>query len=404
MSVSAVFATIAVGQDWSEADLIERFQSVSPYVRDLKAKVSLAQAEVRTRTVYSNPSASYSREGAGYTEFFQAAQTLPLSGRLRFVREAGNAEIESAEGDRDAVLWSLRSDLRIAFYRMLAAQERIRLLTGGSIDIEQLIRVLRQRETEGEGSRYDRARAERELTELRTDAAGSQALVAAARGLLVGFLPEGTAVQSVRGRLSTAMDVPPLDILIGRALAARADYRAEQKTLTRYQLEEQAARRLRFPEPTVSAGLKRASVISGLPPNPFSDVTRSGLVFGISVPIPVFNRGQYEVARSQAEQERIEAHRLTLAREISAQVQRARDLLVLRQETLKTYQAELQSAGAELTRITQIAYQEGEIGILELLDALRVSRNAALRLLDLQADVAVALVELDRVVGEEVRP
>jgi outer membrane protein TolC len=61
----------------------------------------------------------------------------------------------------------------------------------------------------------------------------------------------------------------------------------------------------------------------------------------------------------------------------------------------------MESTGGELTRITQVAYQEGEIGILELLDSFRVSRTSSLRLLDLQAGVKEAFIELERVVGEE---
>jgi outer membrane protein TolC len=59
-------------------------------------------------------------------------------------------------------------------------------------------------------------------------------------------------------------------------------------------------------------------------------------------------------------------------------------------------------AGSELTRITQVAYEEGEIGILELLDSLRVSRAASLRLVELQASVKEAVIELERAVGETI--
>ena len=41
------------------------------------------------------------------------------------------------------------------------------------------------------------------------------------------------------------------------------------------------------------------------------------------------------------------------------------------------------------------------MGILELLDSLRVNRLASLRLLDLQAGVREAFIELERVVGAE---
>ena len=133
-------------------------------------------------------------------------------------------------------------------------------------------------------------------------------------------------------------------------------------------------------------------------------MARSGFAISVSVPLPIFNKGQYEVARYQAEQEHANARLAVLARQIRTEIQGARDVFAIRRDALAVYQRELHSAGTELTRITQVAYQEGEIGILELLDSLRVSRMASLRLLDLQAGVKEAFIELERMVGEEVRP
>jgi cobalt-zinc-cadmium efflux system outer membrane protein len=284
---------------------------------------------------------------------------------------------------------------------MVASQERVRLLSAGIGEVQQLAGVLRVREDQGEGSRYDRLRAERELIELRTDLTAARSLVAAAAARLSGYLPEDTEVQQVRGELPFLSDPPELEELIRRATAARADYLAEQKNLTRYQLEEQAARRLRIPEPQVTAGVKRADVVSGVGPNPFSNATRTGLAFGFSVPLPVFNDGRYEVVRYQAEQEQANARVALLARQIRAEIQGARAVVAIRNDALAAYQREMESTGGELTRITQVAYQEGEIGILELLDSLRVNRMSSLRLLDLQAGVKEAFIELERVVGEE---
>jgi cobalt-zinc-cadmium efflux system outer membrane protein len=198
-----------------------------------------------------------------------------------------------------------------------------------------------------------------------------------------------------------AVEPPAVEELRARAMEARADYRVEQKTLARYQIEEQAARRLRIPDPQVAAGVKRADVTSGVGPNPFSNTTRTGIIFSLTVPLPVFNSGRYEVARYQAEQEQAKARAAVLARQIQSEIQGAQDVLIIRREALAAYQRELESAGMELTRITRVAYEEGEVGILELLDSLRVNRLASLRLLDLQAGVREAFIELERVVGAE---
>ena len=392
-----------IPQEWAESQVIERFMAMSPHVRELRAGEDLAQAKARTRTVYANPSISYSREGAGYNEFFEATQTLPTSGRIRYLREAGAAAVSAAGANRDAVLWSLRSDLRLAFYRMVASQERVRLLTSGVGEVEQLIRVLRQREQEGEGSRYDRLRAERELAELRADVTSANTLIAQAAARLNALLPEDTRVQRVTGTLQPVTAPPLIDELLLRATAARAELRTEQQNLRRYQLEAEAARRLRHPEPQISAGLKRADVTSGIPPNLFSNTTRIGLVFSISIPLPVFHDGRYEVAEYQAEQEQIKARLAVLVRQIRTEVQGARAVLALRIDALADYQRESAAAGIELTRIARVAWEEGELGILELLDSLRVNRLTTLRLLDLQAASKEASIELERVLGEELK-
>ena len=259
--------------------------------------------------------------------------------------------------------------------------------------IERLAVILRQREREGEGSRYDRLRAEREIAELRTDVIAASVGIAAARSRIGRFLPEDTRILTVRGTLAVPAAPPEMAVLRTRALETRADYRAEQKTVDRFRLEEAAARRLRIPEPVVSGGVKRADTAS--------NVTRTGVVFGVSIPLLVFNDGRYEVARYQAEQAQAQARAAVIARQIQSEVQGAYDVLATRRQALAAYQATLGAEGAELTRITRIAYDEGEVGILELLDSLRVTRLANLRVLELQAGIREAQIELERVLGFE---
>jgi cobalt-zinc-cadmium efflux system outer membrane protein len=344
---------------------------------------------------------SYSREGAGYNAFLEAFQVLPVSGRLGYLRKAADAATSAADSNRKAALWSLRSDLRIAFYRMVASQQRVELLSSRISETEALTRILRQREEEGEGSRYDRLRAERELAELRTDLTLARSLIAADGARLAGLLPEGTLVQHVRGELRIGFEPPGLEELVRLALSDRTDYRAEQKNRARYQIEEQAARRLRLPEPVVSAGVKRADVPLGGGPNPVLNVTHTGLAFSVGIPLPFLNSGHYEVARYRAEQELADARLGLLARQIRTEVEGASAVLDVRQNALAAYEREIEPSGAELIRITQTAYQEGEIGILELLDAYRVNGAARLRRLDLEAGVKEAFIELERAVGEE---
>ena len=55
-------------------------------------------------------------------------------------------------------------------------------------------------------------------------------------------------------------------------------------------------------------------------------------------------------------------------------------------------------------KTADVAYREGEIGILELLDATRTATRARLRAIDLRLETRLAAIALQRAVGEIVWP
>jgi cobalt-zinc-cadmium efflux system outer membrane protein len=385
-----------VAQEWTETAVMRGFLEQSPQARELRARVAISRAEVKGRSLYANPSVSYSHERAGFTEFFQVEQALPITGRLGLLKQAGSVAVSAVQSETSAELWELQSDLRLAFYRLLASQERGALVAGGIKELEEIVRILEVREKEGEGSRFDHLRMERELLDTRAEHRLAEARTAEDRSRLSLFLPSGTEVRTVKGQFDQTFRMLRLEDLQRRALTARADFRAEQQRLEWFRWEQKAAERLRFPEPVFSAGLKRAEI----GPNK----NALGPVIGITVPLPLFNRGRTEVARLIAEQDRVTARRALLAQQIRAAVEGAYNSFQIRQRALVEFQREAGRIGLDLVRIARIGYQEGELGILELLDAYRTSRQSQLRILELQAAVKEAQIELDRVVGEEVLP
>lgn len=387
-----------VAQEWTEASVVQKFLEQSPLTRELRARVALTQAEVRGRTLYANPTVNYSREGAGFTEFFQAEQTLPLTGRLKFLKQAGASSVGAAEAEGAFSLWHARTSLRRAFFRVLATQERESLYSASAQQLELVIKVLRDREREGEGTKFDRLRAERERAELKAELALIRADTALERAQMLAFLPPDTAIATVTGQLESLPLSLSANDLVQRAMAVREDYRAELKRAEQYRFEQRAAERLRYPEPVLNAGLKRADV--GQRAFGPRDIA-NGPVIGVTVPIPLFNKGQTEVARYAAEQERVAARLQILSRQIRASVEGTFHALNIRAKTRDDYARELADTGPELIRIATVAYQEGEIGILQLLDAYRIDRLTKLRMLDIHTAVKEAHLELERAIGEE---
>lgn len=397
-----ILAATSAAQTWTEARVLELFAQQSPQAIAARAQVAVTRAEARGRALYSNPSFSYSREGAGYTEFFQAEQAVPVTGRVGLLRQSVMPAVAAAEADADGVVWRLRAEVRSAFYQLLALQNREQVLKDTTEDLQEVIRVLAAREKEGEGTRFDRLRWERELVEIRAEMASLAAQSAQAKARLLELLPQGTEIARVEGTVAPPEELPAVDDLLGRALAARSEIRAANQLIARFRLEQQAAGRLRYPEPVIAGGLKRADVSALSPGGSLADRTQNGVFVGVTIPIPSFNRGQTEVVRLQAEQARIEAQRRALEHEIRAQVNGAYATLQLRRTALGSYRQELGGRNEELLKIVRTAYQEGAAGILELLDVFRLQRQSQQRVIELGAAVREAQIELERALGQEV--
>jgi hypothetical protein len=120
----AAFARLCSAHEWTETSVVQKFLDQTPYAREARARTAVGQAETRGRTLYANPTLNYTREGAGLTEFFQAEQTIPISGRLKLLRHAGDSYVQATAADGAFDVWQARSAVRLPFYQLLAGQER----------------------------------------------------------------------------------------------------------------------------------------------------------------------------------------------------------------------------------------------------------------------------------------
>src|SRR5687767_13303762 len=96
-------------QEPTEQALVDLIVRDGPQARAIRATTDVVVLEQAARLVFPNPAASYTREGTGFTEFFQVDQSLRAFGLRKALERAGVAAREAAEAERDARLWQLRS-------------------------------------------------------------------------------------------------------------------------------------------------------------------------------------------------------------------------------------------------------------------------------------------------------
>ena len=403
VTLAGVTATPVAAQTVTEAEAIARMHQEHPAVRALRLGVREVEADARERSLPANPTVSFTREDAAGSrdEFLLVSQELPLRGRTRLFGAAAGRAAEAAEAQADADLHDFEVSLRLAFTDLLLAQERTAAIDAGVSELRRLVELLRVREQEGEGSRFDRQRAEREVADVEADLAIARIGRSGAQAHLAAFFapgsdPDALVAAGSLADLAAGGASQSLEALLPRALAQRSDYRALASREARWMIERRAAERLRLPGAAVTAGLKRNAT------------TRRGADAGYAVTatvgVPLFNRGQLQTARAEAARARIEAERHMLRGRIEREVRVARTAASGYLALADEYRATSVEPAAELASIAQAAYEEGEYGVLELLDAHRVTLGAVLREQELLAAARRAMIEFDWAVGEMSSP
>ena len=378
----------------TEQDIVELIVRESPQAKAIRAVAESVTAEHAARSVFPNPAVSYAREGAGMTEFYQMEQALPAIGLRGAFERAGIAARESADAERDARLWQLRTDAHVALARLTTASERLEAARSVERLVEQLIRVLATREREGEGSRFDRVRSEQELVEAKQAVSSAEVDRMAARGVILAMLPPNTPLPHTIARASATATLDPTEVLIQKAATSRAELRALDSSARRFTLEGEAAERAVGPAVTVAGGVKRADDRND---------TRTGGVVGVSVTLPLFNRGARDVTRWSAERARVAFDRAVVEAAIRAEITTAAAILSLRRQVAAMTRDALTSAD-ELVTMADVAYREGEAGILQLLDAYRTRGRAQERAAAAALELRLGEIALERAVGVPLWP
>jgi cobalt-zinc-cadmium efflux system outer membrane protein len=383
----------------TEREALVRFMTRDPRIRALNARIDEIRATQAERTLWPNPTATFARESVpgAHDTFLLARQELPISGRRSRLQTAGRLAVDAAHAEARLERIQLQADLREAYAALLLAQQREDTLQVSIDALQKLISVLRTREEGGEGSTYDRMRGQRALVDLEAERALAAAARAQAQGRLAGYLGPGTNPEALAAAdsLIATPSQGPLPTFIDQALESRGDYRASEISTARFEAERSAATRLRIPTPSLTAGLKRSDL---------GGTSSSGYQVSVELAIPSFSRGQAATALAAAQKARAQAEAESWRLRIEAEVRAAYNVARIQQERVTRYQASAGAIAEPLAKIGRVAYEEGELSILELLDADRQALDARLQVLELAAAARRAAIQLDRVIGQEFRP
>lgn len=378
---------------------VERALQVSPTLGIQNLAIEQARAERRTRALLPNPSINYDREELNLAGIDGGEWIIATEMPLNFIWRRGprldeaDAMIEAESfglHDKQALIryQTRQTYLAVHFGRLeLEARQKSNETL---IDLERKSQSLK---AEGDLSGYDQRRISFEVIRTKRD------FVTAANELTrlelnLGLLVYGNSLaMKVETDGSFAVDTPELfaDKLISIAIERRADVQSARARIAASSAAVQAAQRDALPGVNLGFGYKRQ--VDGF----------EGPVGRLSIELPLFNRNQGKVAGNKARFESAKLAATQIEREIEAEIMATCQNYNRLRDQLAEYRQAMPENPEKMAETAKYSYLEGEISLLELIDAVRTYTENATLGYGLLRDTYLSLFRLDYLAGGELQ-
>ena len=381
-------------------------------LRIARSRAAEAGGLARQARAFPNPIADLTREplsrgDTGYSEtYLNLSQRFEISGARGARGDEADWLVVAAEARVRADSARLAFTVKRAFVEAGMAEDHLTLT-------EQAVQVFREgernaaiREAEGDISLYDLQRLRIERMRYENLVADADLSASAARRDLALLIlpaaggPEASGLPGTVGPeigpgegIETSPTQPVLDFGVGdfeRAVSRRPEVAAADAEVLATRAGERLARAVRIPDITATGGYKRQS--DGF----------SGAFLGLSIPLPLFDRrsGGIEAAgaRFRVAEDRRELTRRRTAADLRNAIEAYRSLRD-RSDFMQETRLAAGVAGPNILEIAQVAYDAGEMTLVELVDAAEALRDARIAEARLRAELQIALYDLERAQG-----
>jgi len=355
---------------------------------------AIREAEVRAAGQWANP--EFSAEATRDAPHGDLAIGFPVDiGGVRSRRIALAKEgLAMADVDEAAALRDLRRNVRLAFYGLLAADERL-ALAGSMLELAERVKgVAQARFEEGAAPRLEVMEAELSLVRARAEVDLARSARRATQADLNALLnrPPGMTVTPA-GEASDAPELPTMDRAIAAALASNVDLRALDREAAIEDRQLNLLKAERIPTPMLTAGVALNA------PGEF-DVGAHG---GVSLTIPLFSRNQGEIAGSQARAGTIRARREAVQRRVEAAVFAALERVTAQKAQVAAFRATLVPTAAAVQSLVEESYRLGRDSILTTLVAQRALRDVKTEYLEALLALQSAVADLEDIIGASIQ-
>lgn len=372
--------------------------------------LSLADAQIVTAGLRPNPVLSAGGDhldfvGTGFSEE-NGAGPPEYSVRVDWPFERGgkrSKRIELAEKAKEVARWQLLEatrklvlEVQNAYVDVQLAKESLKLAEENLRSFNRVVEINTARVRSGDLAPVELTRTQIAALQFRNAAmrAHTTLRVASQRlQLLMGRnVPSPTF--DVIGEPRRDSFPFKFEDIVQRTLDARPDLQALRSDLARSQADIKLQIANGKVDYSVGAEFRRQQGLAG---------KGSSLGFFVSIPLPVFNRNQGEIARAKEEEVQTGARIRALEADIRGEIRNAWYQYQTAGTLLSTIETEMLKQSRQVLETTEYTYRRGEAGLVDYLDAQRAFNDTMTAYIEARAEYARSLYQLETVSGEAPR-
>ena len=355
-----------------------------------------------TAKLFPNPTLSADLTGSHTQSFHDVGalglrldQLFELAGKRGYRQESARFAVLSAEAAFADAVRTLGFAVKDTFYHVLQAKQKLDLARQNSTNFADVVKINDIRFKKGAIAEVDLIKLRVQLVDFQNQAIMANQDFLIAQNTLKGLLRvRPMAELALKGELDYTAVAVDLEGLRSAALAERPDVLVKTRSVSQKTADLKLARALRVPDVTV--GMDTA--IQG-PQGPNSPHQYG---FGLSVPLPLFNRNQGGILQAEADLRTAQTDLEKTRLQTEIDVENAyRDFTQARM-LVTAYQGGVVNDAKEVKDIATKAYQRGGTSILDLLDAFRTFNTTMQGYIDALYAYQRSLLEINAAVGREV--
>jgi cobalt-zinc-cadmium efflux system outer membrane protein len=282
---------------------------------------------------------------------------------------------------------NLASQVKVAFYDLLLAQQDADLARQNLDTVEGVARIVKARVKSGEAPQFESIKAEVEVLKARQQLTRADNVVRISR-VVLDTLTGGALGPSymVYGEFRVLPRNLQIEELMARMMDQHPTIQRLLKSVEQSDRKIEFERQARVPTVTANASYWR-------------EIGREAFQGGLSVPMPLWYRRQGEIVSSLGAKRRDEAELLRTRNELGRAVYQHYQDVRTTAELIEVFDKGLLKQAQEALRLAQFSFQQGASSLLEVLDAQRVQRQILLDYALARHDLSVSLARLEQAVG-----